>query len=82
MTQEEKDLLLKDVCGRLPYEVILVAPNLETIHPTDGYTCAELFIDEGWKPYLRSMSSMTEEEENELMPLFDCLVFDGPLARC
>ena len=77
MTQEEKDLLLKDVCGRLPYEVILVAPNLETIHPTDGYTSAELFIDEGWKPYLRSMSRMTEEEENELMPLFDCLVFDS-----
>ncbi len=62
MTQEDKELLLKDLSARLPYEVILLASNGRTIFPTDGNTAAELLIEEGWKPYLRTMSSMTEEE--------------------
>ena len=66
MTQEEKELLLKDVCARLPYEVILLASNGRTIFPTDGNTAAELFVEQGWKPYLRPMSSMTEEEFEKL----------------
>ena len=65
MTQKDKELLLKDLCARLPYEVILLAPNGRTICVTDGNTAAELFVEEGWKPYLRPMSSMTEEEEKE-----------------
>ena len=65
MTSEEKDLLLRDICGRLPYEVILVAPNGKTIYQTDGNTGAELLVEEGFKPYLRPMSSMTEEERKE-----------------
>ena len=62
MTSEEKDLLLRDLCGRLPYEVILVAPNGKTTYQTDGNTGAELLVEEGFKPYLRPMSSMTNEE--------------------
>lgn len=65
MTSEEKDLLLRDICGRLSYEVILVAPNGKTIYQTDGNTGAELLVEEGFKPYLRPMSSMTEEERKE-----------------
>lgn len=65
MTQEEKELLLKDLCARLPYGVILLAPNGRTIGQTDGNTGAELFVGEGWKPYLRPISSMTEEEKKE-----------------
>lgn len=65
MTQEDKELLLKDLCARLPYEVILLAPNGRTICVTDGNTAAELFVEEGWKPYLRSLSSMTEEEKKD-----------------
>ena len=66
MTKKEKDLLLIDLCGRLPYEVILVAPNGKTTYQTDGNTGAELLVEEGWKPYLRPMSSMTEEEFENL----------------
>ena len=66
MTQEEKELLLKDLCARLPQEVILLAPNGRTICVTDSNTAAELFVEEGWKPYLRPMSSMTEEEYDQL----------------
>lgn len=63
MKQEYKELLLVDLCSRLPYEVILVAPNGKTVYQTDGNTGAELLVEEGWKPYLRPMSNMTEEEE-------------------
>ena len=66
MTQEDKQLLLKDLCARLPYEVILLSPNEKITYQTDGNTAAELLVEEGWKPYLRPMSSMTEEEKKEL----------------
>jgi len=80
MTQEEKELLLKDLCARLPYEVILLAPNGRTICVTDGNTAAELFVEEGWKPYLRPMSSMTEEEIKEFSVLgVGIHLFKGPL---
>jgi hypothetical protein len=65
MTQEENELLLKDVCARLPYEIILLSANGKVTYQTDGNTAIELLIEEGWKPYLRPMSSMSEEEEKE-----------------
>jgi hypothetical protein len=65
MKQEEKQLLLKDLCSRLPYEVILLSSNRKVTYQTDGNTAAELLVEEGWKPYLRPMSSMTEEERIE-----------------
>ena len=67
MTQEDKELLLTDLCARLLHEVILLAPNGKTTYETDSNTAIELFVDEGWKPYLRPMSSMTEEEAKELL---------------
>lgn len=67
MKQEYKELLLVDLCNRLPYEVILVAPNGKTVYQTDGNTGAELLVEEGWKPYLRPMVSMTEGEIEELL---------------
>lgn len=84
MTQEEKQLLLKDLCGRLPYEV-----KVEAVPYADPQIlCSidpirkEFRLDFGeyknifatnWvgeeysvvKPYLRSLSSMTKEEEKE-----------------
>ena len=75
MTQEEKELLLKDLCGRLPYGVILQLTLWEekttdcrlTGIDEDGNLTADVPADcafsvEGVKPYLRPMSSMTEEE--------------------
>ena len=76
-TIEEKELLLKDLCARLPYGVIihLVEPNEdEELYclniPQEGlYTrslehnnVTTLSPIEDIKPYLRPMSSMTEEE--------------------
>lgn len=83
MTQEEKQLLLIDLCGRLSYGVkfILSGGNVNNVYTMKGIDL--IVTDEGdWdygvtakntepieikyiKPYLRPMSSMTEEEENE-----------------
>lgn len=70
MTQEDKDLLLKDLCGRLPYGIIVAYKSQEKEgrvklgYGNIGYT-AEL--GRSWwiecKPYLRPISSMTEEEK-------------------
>ena len=58
-----------DLCARLPYEIILLSPNEKITYQTDGNTAAELLVEEGWKPYLRPMSSMTDEEKKELLQI-------------
>ena len=76
MTQEEKLLLLQDLCARLPYGVKIeltwwvmgegtyINTTLEPDH------IEQLLNDEDGnteiKPYLRPMSSMTEEEQRTL----------------
>ena len=73
MTQEDKELLLKDLCARLPYGVIFkdeFDENLQEIHYiknedifSKNYSHLPYWI-ETIKPYLRPMSSMTEEDRN------------------
>jgi hypothetical protein len=83
MTLEEKQLLIKDICARLPYRInVLTEDNdkghiigvdetengvfeIHIIEDGDSYTCDESI--ENFKPYLRSMSSMTEEENLEFV---------------
>ena len=82
MTQEEKQLLLQDLCARLPYGVCAHVrykegePCYGKLTPRD----IQWFIDsniENIKPYLRPMSSMTEEEKKE----FNSLI-NGVEERC
>ena len=76
MTQEEKQILLKDLCARLPYGVKIQVPYEDG----SGYfdeTVWEVNNDgpfhvNGWgieyeyvKPYLFPLSSMTDEQEKE-----------------
>lgn len=67
MSNEEKSLLLKDLCARLPYGVMcrMSGGGFETIEE-DKLTAIGLFqfVEEGLEcvPYLRPMSSMTKEE--------------------
>ena len=73
MTQEDKQLLLKDLCCRLPYGVIVNNPmtgddDVLTYSLLEDF---EVVNSDYPKPYLRSMSSMTEEEKEELKTLFD-----------
>ena len=73
MTQEEKQLLFIDLCARLPYGVIVKENDgvnekdnkLLDIDMFDGCINYD-YIIEDIKPYLRPMSSMTEEEIKEL----------------
>ena len=73
MTQEDKYLLLKDLSARLPYGVMIQTPELfypqrkvieklVTINDLWYFNDSGIYI-ENVKPYLRPMSSMTEEEK-------------------
>lgn len=64
MTQEEKQLLLKDICARLPYGVkIKCASEILTLN-VNWLQMFQYHLDE-IKPYLRPMESMTDEEKEE-----------------
>ena len=74
MTQEDRQLLLKDLCGRLPYGVLveqhLVNAPEETNINYIRRVLQSYMVGDFWqsienviiKPCLRPMSSMTEEE--------------------
>lgn len=81
MTQEDKDLLFKDLCGRLPYGVKVEIYN----HWRDDYEDETLTLENysklintfsvgDIKPYLFPMSSMTKEQEEELKNMYYSLV--------
>ena len=80
MKEEDKELLLRDLCARLPYGVMLHIESEITIdskfnaislppfnHPCEADLCDGI-CGLNWEhiqlvqPYLRPMSSMTEEE--------------------
>ena len=70
MTQEDKELLLKDLCARLPYGIICrnEESNMDVLPhmlPTNILQLRMLLRDYTIKPYLRPLSSMTEDEEYE-----------------
>ena len=82
MTQEHKELLLKDLCSRLPYGVIVVTPKGR------GYVCdinltifgcelgvnidpliRDTFSINDVKPYLLPISSMTGKQAKEIQEI-------------
>jgi hypothetical protein len=68
MTQEERQLLLKDLCARLPYGVEIICEASMISLTLSAHMLGEIIKDGNelqWKPYLCPMSSMTEEERNE-----------------
>ena len=76
MKQEEKELLLKDLCARLSYKVYVNYDSgkdkqyegiLDDILPSRGEAYVEYCLCDidDIRPYLRPMSSMTEEEKAE-----------------
>ena len=71
MTQEEKQLLLKDLCARLPYQPLCKKVDTEDdfceCDAPLGYSLRDLVDNKIIiKPYLRPLSSMTEEEFDKL----------------
>ena len=80
MTQEDKELLLRDLSARLPYNVICQVEFKEYgKHNSKVMLLSGIFTDEAYfttkggsvysneyKPYLFPLSSMTEEQYDEL----------------
>ena len=79
MIQESKELLLKDLCARLPHKIkflreswnfesdqeLSVIESLEDIDK-DGYiNNTKVYKVEDIKPYLFPLSSMTEEQKSQ-----------------
>ena len=72
MTQEDKELLLKDLCARLPYGVkgksVIINPdtNEHRLYGIDVFESISVIMIEGgeeeFTPYLFPLSSMTEEQ--------------------
>ena len=79
MTQEDKELLFKDLCARLPYNVICQVEFRESgKYQSKSMFLSGVFTDEAYfttesgsiysneyKPYLFPLSSMTDEQEEE-----------------
>lgn len=81
MKQEDKEILIKDLCARLPYgvkvlyngtikEIQYIEPAYNEIKLLDDFSNYTVGICEV-KPYLRPMSSMTKEEEKEYRKTMD-----------
>ena len=79
MKQEDKEILLKDLCARIPYGVKIevtwwVMGEGTCINTTLEPDLIEQLLNDEYgeteiKPYLRSMSSMTEEEGIEYLTI-------------
>ena len=95
MTQKQKDLLKKVICAMLPYGIkaTTTSNGWNGIYTITGYNDDRIYLDcpmydegddewlvESVKPYLRPMSSMTEEEIKEFSVLgVGIHLFKGPL---
>lgn len=74
MTPKEKEILLKDLCGRLPYEIKgkTTAGEVTSLirrgkTDYDVLTSLNIIIEKhGWRPYLFPLSSMTEIQYESL----------------
>lgn len=96
MTQEDKALLIKDLCARLPYGVkCQIHDENYVLSGITSKLCNELYFEElnfkecdGYvsieccKPYLFPLSSMTEEQDREFSLLQVNTHKDGFLYVC
>ena len=91
MTQEDKELLFKDLCARLPYNVICQVEfkengkyNSKVMLLSGIFTDEAYFTTKGgsiysneYKPYLFPISSMTEEEKEEYCQLQQRVIYNS-----
>ena len=78
MKQEDKELLLRDLCARVPYGVkVQYMNNIFVIDYVSSYEEVKLDIPDNWtvgvsevKPYLFPFSSITDEQKSELNKKF------------
>ena len=88
MTQEDRELL-KDLCARLPYGVKAHAENVDLDGTISALSLNSVFLLElhDWwniefiKPYLRPMSSMTEEEKRHISKIMCLRTYDDGVVH-
>ena len=85
MKQEDKDILIKDLCTRLPYGIKVLYDNqiFEIQYIEAMYEELKLLDNEKYTlpiedviPYLLPLSSMTEEQKEELLEITDAIKID------
>ena len=84
MTQEDKELLLKDLCARTPYGVkVQYMNNIFVIDYVSSYEEVKLDTSDNWtvgvsevKPYLFPLSSMTEKQKKEYQYITERWMYD------
>lgn len=91
MTQENKELVLKDLCARLQYNVICQVEfkengkyNSKVMLLSGIFTDEAYFTTKGgsiysneYKPYLFPLSSMTNEEKEEYCQLQERIIYNS-----
>lgn len=88
MTQEDKELIFKELCARLPYHVKCkiwfkdgtTEEGLLDLQHNYGDVLQDAFYYnkiKDIKPYLRPMSSMTEEEKEEYCQLQQKVIYNS-----
>lgn len=86
MTEQEKQLLIKALCGLLPYKAKVEIDGYYThiLEGIDFNTRCTISTNKGInyplrlvKPYLRPLESMTEEEINEFILISDTTLWLG-----
>ena len=89
MNQEDKELLHKDLCTRLPYNTMIRIQTFSKILNEEVYYTSSLndhYLNQ-WcrenlniRPYLFPMSSMTEEQKKEYYSLADDVTIEPGLS--
>ena len=91
MTQKDKELLLKDLCARLPYGLkvkseeysfpvtILYSGNIDDVKFKETGGIENICTI---KPYLFPLSSMTEEQKKEYQYITERWMYDSSYSIC
>lgn len=91
MTQEQKEKLTTDICARFPYGVYVKMNDTDMRVIDIYYSRGDVFFNlvgektvvgvevDRLRPYLRSLSTMTEDEKKEFTDTFD--VHEGILGN-
>lgn len=76
MNKQDKQLLLKNLCGRLPYKckvynsLLHITETLDCVNLVENTINGYYSWEDTIKPYLRPMSSMTKEEKEQTRDLW------------
>ena len=81
MTQEDRELLLRDLCARLPYGLYVQDEYGDIIcinyNDVDFSNYFDSILNRTIKPYLFPLSSMTEEEKEEYCQLQQKVIYNS-----